>query len=754
MNQPPKRYDASTLLDCVEDAILVLDGQLRVRYANAALAPFLSPRDPGVGEADPDSSPDPLSVVHPDDLDRVVVELAAGIESGAARTTIGLRIRDGQGWRPVAAVVNNLLDDELVEALVVSFRNLTNEVQLQASLDIQLELARQNRALQKQLTNRQRFLNRLIRIQSSISGRAPLQEVLNAVVAGASQLIADDVAVLCVADPADPSRLVMAGLSGIDDAQLASRVGIAVETGIGAEAFRLRRRSGAVVHSGARFAETDPQLAALGYHTSLAVPIRHGRNVVGSLSVVSARQRRRYTETEQEVLGALADHAGLALMDAHMVESMRVALTDELTGLPNRRLLMERLDASIESCALAHEEISLLFVDLDGFKSINDWRGHEVGDAVLAAVGARLTEIAGPQRTVARLGGDEFVVVLEASSGAQAAAVAESVLEAVRRPIEVGDWTGFVDATIGHVTAAAGQRCSGSTLVRRADIAMYHGKVAGRGRMVAFDPSLEEAVAQRAELETELRTAIRSGAITVEYQPVVGLGGVAVRGVEALARWTSASQGVVPPTVFVALAERLGLAAELDRIVLRQACADVRMLVDAGSRSPLPLHVNLAPAHLESPSVVDTLIATLDDVGFDPQRLIIELTEASAMNQPEAGRERLEALQRRGIRVALDDFGTGYSSLSHLERFPINMLKIDRAFVDRLHHDRRSRQLTESIVNLAHTLDMQVVAEGIEAVEQAEILTAIGVDAAQGFHFARPMTADALRSLDDVDEMD
>ena len=756
----PLRYDASTLLDCVEDAILVLDGELRVLYANAALSPFLSPVEVDAANDDERavvvaSEPaelDPLSVIHPDDLARVVTELAAGLESGAPKTTIGLRIRDGEGWRPVEAVVNNLLADEQVNALVISFRNLTEEMQLRASLDAQLELARRNRALQKQLTDRQRFLNRLIRIQSSISGRAPLQDVLNAVVTGAHQLLADDVAVLCLADPADPSRLVMAGCSGVDDPQLASRVGIAVEAGIGGAAFNLRKRSGGVARTGTGFAESDPQLAALGYNTALAVPIHHDRNVVGCLCVASFRQRRRYTATEEEVLGALADHAGVALMDAHMVESMRVALTDELTGLPNRRLLMERLENSIEACALTGDEISVLFIDLDGFKSVNDWRGHEVGDAGLAAVGARLTEIAGGPRTVARLGGDEFVVVMEAASRDEAAVVADAITEAIRRPIEVGDWTAFVDATVGHVTVVAGPSCAASTLVRQADIAMYHGKVAGRGRIVAFDASLEDAVVSRAELETELRAAIRSSAITVAYQPVVGLGGVAVRGVEALARWASPSQGVVEPSVFVALAERLGLAAELDRLVIRRACADVGPLVDAGSGAPLPLHVNLAPAHLESPGVVDSLVELLDEIGFDPGRLIIELTEASAMNQPEEGRERLEALQRHGIRVALDDFGTGYSSLSHLERFPIDILKIDRAFVDRLHHDRRSRQLTESIVNLAHALEMQVVAEGIEAVEQAVILTELGVDAAQGFHFARPMTVEALRRLDDVAE--
>lgn len=302
MSRPP-RYDASTLLDCVEDAILVLDGELSVLYANAALSPFLSPVEVDTANDDeravvvaPEPAElDPLSVIHPDDLARVVTELAAGLESGAPKTTIGLRIRDGEGWRPVEAVVNNLLADEQVNALVISFRNLTEEMQLRASLDAQLELARRNRALQKQLTDRQRFLNRLIRIQSSISGRAPLQDVLNAVVTGAHQLLADDVAVLCLADPADPSRLVMAGCSGVDDPQLASRVGIAVEAGIGGAAFNLRKRSGGVARTGTGFAESDPQLAALGYNTALAVPIHHDRNVVGCLCVASFRQRRRYT---------------------------------------------------------------------------------------------------------------------------------------------------------------------------------------------------------------------------------------------------------------------------------------------------------------------------------------------------------------------------------------------------------------------------------------------------------------------------
>jgi EAL domain-containing protein (putative c-di-GMP-specific phosphodiesterase class I) len=224
-----------------------------------------------------------------------------------------------------------------------------------------------------------------------------------------------------------------------------------------------------------------------------------------------------------------------------------------------------------------------------------------------------------------------------------------------------------------------------------------------------------------------------------------------VCGVEALARWTSVTQGPVEPAVFIAIAERLGLSAELDRLVIRQACTDIGPLHDRLSGVPLPLHVNLAPAHLESPNAVESLASLLQSCSFDPQRLIVELTEASAMRQPELGRARLEQFRRHGIRVALDDFGTGYSSLSHLESFPIDILKIDRAFVDRLHHDGRSRQLTASIVGLAHALQLEVVAEGIEAIEQATILAEMGVDAAQGFHFARPMPADALRRSASVD---
>ena len=759
MTQRPLRYDASTLLDCVEDAILVLDGDLRVLYANAALSPFLGPTAPasdasGTAGARADTEIDPLSVIHPDDLDRVVVDLAAGIESGAPKVTISLRIRDAQGWRPVDAVINNLLADEQVQALVVSFRNLTNEVELRESLEAQLELARHNRHLQRQLTERQRFLNRLIRIQSSISGRAPLHDVLHAVVAGAHQLIGDDIALLCLADPADGQRLVLAGSLGIDDPAQAARVGFAVEAGVGGAAFRSRRGSGGVSGTGAAFAKSDAQLVELGFRSALAVPIRHDAAVVGCLCVASTRLRRRYTGNEQEVLGALADHAGVALMDAHMVESMRIALTDELTNLANRRLLMERLEHSIEVCRRTDVAISVLFIDLDGFKSVNDWRGHEIGDAVLVAVGERLRRAAGEQRTVARLGGDEFVVVIEDSSVEHAKTLADEVAVAIRRPIEVGDWTAFIDATVGHVTVSSREECSASSLVRQADIAMYHGKVSGRGRVVEFNSSLEEAVVARAELDTELRSAIRSGQIEVAYQPVVHLGGPGLRGVEALARWTSSSHGMIEPTVFVELAQRLGLAAELDRLVIRQACSDIGPLVDVRTGAPLPLHVNLAPAHLESAGVVDSLVDLLRSCDFDPTRLIVELTEAAAMNEPEMSRHRLESLRSHGIRVALDDFGTGYSSLAQLERFPVDILKIDRGFVDRLHHDRRNRQLTESVVKLAHALDMSVVAEGVEEQEQATILASMGVEAAQGFHFARPMTIEALRRLDDITEAD
>lgn len=729
--------DPRRLLDCVEDAILVLDEQLHVLFANAAVASFMG------GEADTVSVDfDPLGAIHPDDIEGAFPQFLEAVGNRSGRTLIRLRVRDGDGWRPVEAVITNFLDDPTVRGLVVCFRNLAQEEQLRRSLDAQLELGKRNQALQAQLRERQHFLSRLVRIQSSISRRAPLIDVLNAVAEGAHNLLGDSLAIVRLVSDADPTLLELAACHGLRSEVAVQQPTIAAESGLGGTAFLSNEI--VVLDDHQAFVEQNPVLATAGFVAGIAVPIRHGLEPVGCLTVCSVNAMRTYSQTEQEMLLALAEHASIALLDAHTVESVREALTDPLTGLPSRRLLIERLENSIDRCRANGGPLAVLFVDLDGFKAVNDSRGHAAGDALLIEIGKRLEASAREHDTVARFGGDEFIVVLEDADATAASAFASRMVDQIQQGVKVEGRSIFVGVTIGVDIAGPDDDRGAEAMVRRADIAMYRGKADERGGVVFFESTMEEAVVARAELESELRNAIRVGAIGVAFQPVVTMSTGVVHGVEALARWTSVVQGPIAPDRFIAIADRIGMVNELDRMVLRQACEAMPVIDAMSTGEPILLHVNLAAHHLDSADLVEGIVAVLESTGFPAQRLVVEITETAAMRDPLGVTDRLAQLKRLGVRVAIDDFGTGYSSLAYLERYPVDVLKIDRSFVAGLNAEPRSRHLTESMIQLAHSLGLTVVAEGIEETGQAEALQQLGTDFAQGYHFARPMDLQGL----------
>ncbi|MGH9132670.1 MAG: putative bifunctional diguanylate cyclase/phosphodiesterase, partial [Ilumatobacteraceae bacterium] len=283
-------------------------------------------------------------------------------------------------------------------------------------------------------------------------------------------------------------------------------------------------------------------------------------------------------------------------------------------------------------------------------------------------------------------------------------------------------------------------------LVRQADIAMYRGKREGRNKVVIFEPSMEQAVIARAELEGELRRGIRSRAIHAVFQPVIDLRTGAVVSVEALARWTSATQGPIAPTRFVELAEQMNMVAELDLAMIESSCRLIRDVTDPSTGHPVSLSVNLSPQHLDHTDVVEGLLAVVHDEGFPVTRLIVEVTETEAMRDPAGVGNRIRQLRDQGMRVAIDDFGTGYSSLAYLEQFPIDYVKIDRRFVEQIDEPGRSRSLVESMSRMVHSLGLTAVAEGVETVEQAHVLREMGFELAQGFYFARPVAADELEA--------
>jgi predicted signal transduction protein with EAL and GGDEF domain len=362
---------------------------------------------------------------------------------------------------------------------------------------------------------------------------------------------------------------------------------------------------------------------------------------------------------------------------------------------------------------------------------------------LLIAVARRIDESLRSADTAARLGGDEFAVLLEdLGSLEEAALVAERMVETLTAPIVVQGHEVFVKASVGIAVGRVGA----SELLRQADVAMYRAKTDGKGRVRVFEQSMQAEVVERLELEGELLRAIERDEIDVHYQPVIALDGHTLAGFEALARWTHPTRGLVPPPQFIPLAEENGSIVPLGRQILRTACRQAaRWLEDFPTAETRIMSVNLSGRQLEDPNIVADVAAALADSGLPASALVLEITETVLMHDTEATISRLTALKALGVRLAVDDFGTGYSSLRYLRRFPIDILKMAKPFVDGLDTgDDEGRALARAIVELATSLKLACIAEGIEAVAQADVLHELGCDLGQGFHFARPMAPDAM----------
>ena len=392
--------------------------------------------------------------------------------------------------------------------------------------------------------------------------------------------------------------------------------------------------------------------------------------------------------------------------------------------------------------------MAAVVVDLDGFKDVNDSLGHAAGDEVIAAAAARLRAAVRPGDTVARLGGDEFALLLEEPSGPAAA------LEVARRAVRSLAEAVCVAGRELHLTASAGVAVSTGTpgadraeaLVRDADVAMYEAKKRGKNQAVVFEESMRRLVQDRLDLAVDVRAAAARGQIRVLYQPLVDLATGAVAGFEALARWHHPTRGVVPPATFIPLAEDTGTIGDIGRHVLRTACAQAAAWTAAGDADrPVEISVNLSGRQLADEAIVDDVRAALADGGLAPGRLVLEITESAVLEDLTAATRTLRDLRALGVRIAMDDFGTGYSSLSYLRRLPIDILKIDKSFLD----DRAGRgpELFAGVAALGATLGLLTVAEGVEGLEQLDQVRTAGCDYGQGYHFARPLTPDDAGAL-------
>jgi diguanylate cyclase (GGDEF)-like protein/PAS domain S-box-containing protein len=425
------------------------------------------------------------------------------------------------------------------------------------------------------------------------------------------------------------------------------------------------------------------------------------------------------------------------------------AVHDPLTGLANRVLLMDRLSQVLLRMERQPARIALLFVDLDRFKEINDSYGHDAGDRVLVEVASRLTAVARRADTVARLGGDEFVVLChKLSTDQDVRMIANRVVRTLAEPFLDGNRELFVTASVG-VVVTADPYVDGDALLRDADAAMYQAKERGRNHFQFFDPDLRDRAAIAHAVETDLARALERHQFRLDYQPLFSLPDQILVGVEGLIRWDHPDRGCVAPDDFIGIAESRGLIVSIGSWVLDEACRQVVEWDQLRRRpqAPLTVAVNVSGRQLRGPDFANIVKQALQRYGLAPGRLCLEITETALIEEAVCAREVLEELAALGVQIALDDFGTGYSSLAHLRQFPVDILKIDRSFVDKLDDGERERDIVAAVVAMAHVLGMTVVGEGIETTGQLSHLTDLSCDTGQGYLLARPQSPAAIADL-------
>ena len=434
----------------------------------------------------------------------------------------------------------------------------------------------------------------------------------------------------------------------------------------------------------------------------------------------------------------------LELVHERTVELRHQAFHDSLTGLPNRALILDRIDQMMARARRSHTTVAVLYLDIDNFKDINDTLGHRAGDELLTGVGTRLVGVLREGDTVGRLGGDEFVLLSEVSPADSGHRVGQRILAALEAPFEIlgNNIPLTVTASIGIAT---GDRATPEELLRDADIALYRAKATGKNRTVAFAPSMLESVDDLRNLDVDLHNALQAGQFFLLYQPTIDLKNGAFTGVEALLRWRHPTRGVVEPEDFIPGLESSGLIVPVGEWVLETACRQGAMWQSKGH--PFAVSVNIAAKQLQRDRIVDDVYGALSASGFDPAMLVLELTESTLMQDVATTVVRLKLLKAIGVRLAIDDFGTGFSSLSYLQQFPIDILKIDRSFVSGISDTSKSAAIIRTFVQLGKALSLEVVAEGIESDEQRLHLTAAEVDTGQGFLFARPLEAEAVDAM-------
>ncbi|MBV9868808.1 MAG: EAL domain-containing protein [Abitibacteriaceae bacterium] len=470
------------------------------------------------------------------------------------------------------------------------------------------------------------------------------------------------------------------------------------------------------------------------------------------LDMIIEDNRRTYLVMAQKyLLGQSAVFVGIDITERKQAEEklFHEAFYDKLTGLPNRALYMERLDRALEHAKRRENYFfAVIFLDFDDFKLVNDSLGHMVGDLLLAAIARRLESAIRSVDTVARLGGDEFVILLDDIEGLKDAThIAERIQRSLTVPFMLNEQEIFTAVSIGIALNRSDYERP-VDLLRDADTAMYRAKVQGRNRYEVFDRTMHSEVMQRLELETDLHRSLDQEDFLLNYQPIVHLGSGKISGFEALVRWQRPQRGFTIPADFIPCAEETGLIVRLDRWVLREACFQMKEWQQKFlDHAPLTMNVNLSSRQFTQPDLVDYIGQVLKETQLEPQYLKLEITESAIMENVESVATILKDLRTLGIQMSIDDFGTGYSSLSYLHRLPLNTLKVDRSFVTQIDEGNENLEIVRAIITLAHSLSMDVVAEGIETANQLMHFRGLQCEYAQGHLFAAAADKDTIENI-------
>ncbi|MEV6595785.1 GGDEF domain-containing protein [Actinoplanes sp. NPDC051346] len=590
------------------------------------------------------------------------------------------------------------------------------------------------------------LLEQLAVVQRAVARRAPLSEIFDAITEGARSLLGDALSALAMREGDDPDMLHLASACGFSD-ELRHRLWRAPLETAGITGKAIRSGEVIVVEGYPHSPDATKEAVEAGVQAAMAAPVRQHDKVVGGLFVASRRPDRVYGPADQAVLTAFAEHVGVAIEAARAVDGLYQAFHDPLTGLASSALFRNRLVHTLALAAREQSRVAVVLFNLHRFKTVNDTFGHAAGDLLLTGVAERLNAGLRATDTLARFGADEFAILLAGVEQAEPAMeVTERLAASLRQPFWIGGREVTIDSTAGIAFSALGER-DADALLQGADLALTAAKQDGPGCIEMFEPGMQIVRARRAGLEMDLRHAVERNQLLLHYQPIVDLTDGRVTGCEALVRWAHPERGTVSPLDFISLAEETGHIVSVGSWVLHEACRQAaewnRTLPGAG----LHITVNLSARQIRRPDLPDLVAGVLRQTGLPAELLTLEITESVLVHDVDATVHQLHKLKALGVLLAIDDFGTGYSSLAYLRRFPVDILKIDKMFVDDIGVETPGASLTPAIVGLGRTLGLVTVAEGIEDASQWQPLLDSGCDQGQGFYFARPQPAAEVEKL-------